>query len=677
MFVQAEAGTERWVRWAKAKLAQLAALRHAGGLLALVKTYFPENGVQVWVKSSEFGSHIRITGGAAGRVIRSVTGSILDIFRVSGRVQYGRPTDASQSPVMSWLGDTILYNKAGAAPAALRAARKNRAAQDLADTMAITMGTAMPYRWQSPNLTGLLNRAGQGWLSEDGKLAHCLEAVASLPYKYPRTYRLASDDKSDTATLFSAVLTGQPQPYKDQVAATQAASGDYFTFAGASSLVFLRTNWKTGVPYYYAFGSPRDISVEPLYDPERDRLLLHLRADYPESISAVPDGIGGQNVTAYSAYHSVLYELDPVALTWSEIARREVPHASHWTWNEDVLGNVDAPGGSMGTLNGLTVWAPGSFSNPVDIGTTFADARTTYATSVKGLPAALAWPVAGATMGFQTSGGALVGSLADTQATQLQAWAPSGILASRPVPTNMQWQDVPTGAVVTLATTDKTQVFMSSSGRQLWWLDLSGKTFAKLYANGTLRRTLGGPVPAANATTFATYGADSPDGFYFLEYDPVVATGDNVLWSRDREAFKAKRYVRISSTAATLQGGIIHTSLFGDIPVPSASADGFTFETPVRYQNNSGVLFTEAEFGAAIGDPSVTFAPNGTPAGGSYSWVTATSLIQYDPDADSFRVLKDYTGSTATTEDPGTPGSPGVTLTDAQLVQDEFLPHRS
>lgn len=67
MFLQAEAGTERWVQWARRRAGTLDADRRARDLPALAKSYTPEDGTLVWIKVTDFGASIRISG-AAGDV---------------------------------------------------------------------------------------------------------------------------------------------------------------------------------------------------------------------------------------------------------------------------------------------------------------------------------------------------------------------------------------------------------------------------------------------------------------------------------------------------------------------------------------------------------------------------------------------------------------------------------
>lgn len=62
MNLKYDAGTEKWVQWAKSKLKQLALLRADLRLPKMTKAFVPTSGVLVFVVSSEFGDMIRITG---------------------------------------------------------------------------------------------------------------------------------------------------------------------------------------------------------------------------------------------------------------------------------------------------------------------------------------------------------------------------------------------------------------------------------------------------------------------------------------------------------------------------------------------------------------------------------------------------------------------------------------
>ena len=56
-----EAGGEPFVAWAKSKLSQLTAVRESIRLPTMRKTYTPQDGVMINLRSSEFGDQIRIT----------------------------------------------------------------------------------------------------------------------------------------------------------------------------------------------------------------------------------------------------------------------------------------------------------------------------------------------------------------------------------------------------------------------------------------------------------------------------------------------------------------------------------------------------------------------------------------------------------------------------------------
>lgn len=64
-----DAGTEKWVKWAKSELGKLANLRKKLGLPKLTKAFAPESGTLVWIVSSNWGDWVRITGGLRGRYL--------------------------------------------------------------------------------------------------------------------------------------------------------------------------------------------------------------------------------------------------------------------------------------------------------------------------------------------------------------------------------------------------------------------------------------------------------------------------------------------------------------------------------------------------------------------------------------------------------------------------------
>jgi len=91
-----DSGTEKWLPWAKTKLAQLTFLREKLDLPQLTKTWLPESGTTVRLVSSKFGDWIRITGGWEFISIEQVLEPVLDAE--------GNPTyDEDEEPIVEVL----------------------------------------------------------------------------------------------------------------------------------------------------------------------------------------------------------------------------------------------------------------------------------------------------------------------------------------------------------------------------------------------------------------------------------------------------------------------------------------------------------------------------------------------------------------------------------------------
>lgn len=80
-----EAGTEKWIKWAKMKLTALITLRTQLRLPKLQKTYIPENGTMIHIMTTDWDSWIRITGGTVEglKYLYTVTS---DTFECDGTV---------------------------------------------------------------------------------------------------------------------------------------------------------------------------------------------------------------------------------------------------------------------------------------------------------------------------------------------------------------------------------------------------------------------------------------------------------------------------------------------------------------------------------------------------------------------------------------------------------------
>lgn len=641
---------------------------------------------------------------------------------------------SSDAPRLSFNGQTYV-SRSDAPSASAYISRRHRAAQavtPILDTGGSKIANAFDYlpdNLPSGNIgNALMHQSGSrthyAWTSQDGQWVTVLE-----PRHYPHIMRISAAQLAQESldpslwtggTSFDVVSSGEPPPLAAYKAEKAGHIYRYYGTAGSASdanvsAAWLQTHFETGEPYYVRLpegtGSAAPGKQLVDYDYLNDRLLLCITVPYVSSSSRTTVPTFYSDVTAFIGYEQVLWQYDYASATWTEVGRRTNPDVAYSTWRENAGGGSGAFGALtsvLETYNGATVrtWSSAESFNRVDNDSQFPHRYCDFVLGPSAKPKRfwIASPVIRTGGVLSLTGDTakvfvdgvqqpytLPPPAAAADIMQTVAWAPGGFLYKNDivVGAGYHWFDVASNVDVAVALDANTgqQPWLSPDGRHVW-TDVGNLNSVTLpspryYSKGALKRTWAPvpttslPLPDASAASFAAYASPSPDGFWFVN--------DFLGWStKIPGAAKLSVFVSVSGSSSTPIPVLSGTCYCAGSPIITYVVDdtrggiapdlsGIWLLNVDHFQ-----FFDNATLAATFGSP-VTYSTGAgynitNPA--SYTWNMATLLLQYDEAKDVFKTLHTYGGSVATTEDPGNPATPAVTLTGQILVQDELIPHK-
>lgn len=709
MILQVEPGTERYVSWARHQAARLDAQRRDTGVFAIVRTYSPEPGLLCWIKATEFGAHIRLTGGsAAGRTFRdsvNATPTPRRLYYVAGKVlrEYGESTATpSSAQHLSVDGHTTTWRTAdGHIFVSRRARTPAEVAGDLADAATPAPEQAACVLSHLPYTPGVAQPApdwarparGRAWCSDRGG------QVTGLYQRLPRVVQVqqaliaeesAPRETWSPATTVSTVTEGPPA---DMLPRLELSGDQWHSFFDVTS----------EVPQRLTMG-PSDIVLAAGYDRFAD-VPVALVEDVTSRLQTIVSfaTVGGVLThNYYVAYAQSTYELRAWRAGAWQVLWSHAFGDSYWGEVGENVTLHDSAVVSAGLL-------PGAGPMPAARG---ADVTVAIASSPGQDPRAL-WVRRNRTIAepFRAtnsppdvsplSQGATVDNLGGEtlMSNDAEVWAAPadkvlhGVYAAAPrgyvvllaeldgSSPAYSWLHAPAGGALarTAMPVGLSAFAMSPAGSEAW------TTEPAYYELGVQKRSWGAR-PTADATSFATYGTPPPDGFWFVS---SVAG-----WRYDKPATaKVAVSTHIERTPGTpggsmiVQGGVIHVDLLGDISVPtnpSDPQDGFTLDGSLWWDGSR--FWTEAELSANVGGLAVTFIPNGvtydvTTAGtpDTYAWAEATVDLKWDDASGRFHIGKTYSEALVDVPSRGPleetiPGATTIETSDAELLQDYLVP---
>lgn len=720
MFLLAEAGTERYVPWAKRAAARLDAKRQEMGLFALVKTYFPEASVQVWIKATEAGRSIRITGHpATGWQFHYDSATHQDRwYYVDGRaLKYYNEwtttasggsggTGSPRALAALALGGKSFAHQADALDGSMYLARRGRAAQLVSDAEAfpsqLGIRDTRPIS-QLDGQTDFLMPAYYGapgmQFSEDGEVFATTSRLAASK-GLPRVFALSPAQLAEEAsvpeaewgsTQFDEVLSGMPQFVTD-------------FYAGVGTSIDANQNSGSLALYALSAGSvgglPLRLELRALFDRFSDAPVVEAFMPYAASV-ALNTGLATYEAVLAARY--VVARYDRASNAWVVARQRDFPDLALYrvTGSSTTArpGILSAPLDYF-DLNNPPHWAgadrgadgPHQWTLVPNATVTPSGDHYDYAYSTDrpvlyrdGAVVSTALPKFMNDGGGHTRRPSLLGANA-TSALVTYTGTGGGSLGDDAY-LGTSWCGT-WGATQITSSTNARDLHLAPAADELWY-GRTGALPARYFRGGSLVRNFGSR-PAADAASYALYGAPSPEGFYFPE--PVG-------WSYDHpRQMRALLYRKITLTPGSGSGdtklvyaGTVDVPGFGTIVVPVTSGpvtDGLSADGALYWSVSAGafVSFTPADFDATFSTSGSTFHPNlassylistgSTPD--SYAWdAPATGLVEYVPDDDRFRVVRLL--SEAATPYPARDGADAtpatISLSEATLVQREFVPH--
>jgi hypothetical protein len=661
------------------------------------------------------GYFVRIVGGAVddGRLLRQTSTSPLpyNAYLVSGGKlkEYAASTalSAGNVPRLSFNGQTYVW-RTDAPGAVASISRRRRAAQTVSPIVDADQGYArspnvFDYAGAAPPQVQPAGRPAHAWSSQDGQNVTVLE-----PRYYPQVLRIGAAQLAQEAldpslwtggTSFDVVSTGEPAPLASYKAEKAGHAYRFYaaTPSQATGVIWLQTHYDSGVQYYAKLpdgtgaAAPGRHWVD--YDYLNDRLLLSLWAPYVSSFVATVGG-GKRAMDVYLGYEHVLWQYDYATTTWTEVSRRTVPDMAYTNWDEVAGGTFNRLTTLVETYNGIQVRSETSeliyrldndnapFAQLCDFVTSPAAAPKRFwivppvVRASTGTPptseGALSLTGAGAAVFVDGVAQSYTLPAPSTAAKTMlvKAWAPGGFLYQVDIAAGLGWHWFDTVALTDAALTlDSGQnPWLSPDGRRVWADAAQSTNSPRYYSQGVLKRTWA-PVPAASGT----YATPSADGFWFVK--------EFIGWSTK------------TPSAAKLA---VYTTATAPAPIPVLSGtvynNGAVLQTFVVNDANGGIapdlsgiwlwnvdhfqFFSNASLVATYGGPITYSTGAGYNITNPSTWNTATLLLQYDETKDVFKNLHTYGGTIATTEDPGNPATPAITLTGPTLVQDELIPHK-
>lgn len=696
MILQVEAGTERFAQWAKRKARAVDAMRKSLRLFALSKFYAPESGVLVWIKATEGGILVRVTGGAETGRKRLVTVSSTNVERFyllkKGKLQnYSEvPYDASLSSVMSFDGSTA----AGTVPnATLNAMRKNKL--NAAVALETSYGTlpTVPTRLvlnQMPALPEwrLLGGSGEDVaVSQKGTLVVARETASALP----RVLQCSSDN---TNTILSVLSSGYPQwvldfyaarsiphsLYRDTTTHESYTVGLTYVLADIAALDTQNLYKRITAPTIALTSLIEDELTVRFYvahDKFSDRPVMLVQMPYVSVFTCD----GTVSPAAYTARFGVRTELRAYdsTLGWQAIYAEQFDDVATLSWTSSASFRTFLYDG----VNSAVICEK-------SIGKTFSAGvdrpSQPYFPSI-----AVAKDKLGVLASYGTSNPFSVKFNGTTLFTHSSATQTVTRYGSQGTLIPSSWFG-PWGVVTPTAIGGDD--WLSPDGLEHLRGASGGATGWAYWKDGALKQSITGPIPAANATTYATYGTTPASGFYFL--NSVVS------WRYDKKQFKCLASTRINFTPGFtgeqfvhVWGGIVHVPPpIGDLLANgSGSGIGFDASGTHLYSSNSDgtyTLYTPAEVDALFGTSGTTFELDGTQyeldlgsgtQPDTYTWVTATVDVGWDAKLGSLAVKKTYSEVLQPVKSRGPltetiPATTTVSFSDASLVQDYLLPHK-
>lgn len=529
MYLLADAGTERWVQYARRKAAALDASRASLRLLALTKAYAPEAGVLIWIRSTEAGTSVRITGGIAGRIYELVAAGGLSYpryYKLPGKYGALAPLDVGNEvfrsgPKLSFGAETVA------------AMRQNNAT--LARTIDVSRANKASAVLAGPFDDTVLE------LSNDGTTL----AAAELPRG---GVRLATIGSGAASTTVSTVHTGVPQWIADFYASLALPhvlhSADDVSPPVQVDVLLSLPSAPVGACYVRTQQNgggvgtaPYPLTVDLVYTTVHDVLVVLARMPYftfyQETLPSPPDGTHNYEWRQGFRYEARRY----VAGAWEVVYAESRPDVVRWT--------AGATDGNIAGSFGATVYSIGGA--PVKGGpfTYVAGPDAGLLPAAPLVRSARAAPLA--VMGVYAAGtelranGAVVAALPSLASSIAVAAASGGTLLQTPLVGTYQWA----GAWGVLAGIPAGQAHLSPyDGRRLLVYDFASWYY---YEAGVLLLTL----PGAAIDSFVAWDLDKGDRF------KAVAAGKTVdmKWDAATGTLKVvKTYAARGTTPSHVPG---------------------------------------------------------------------------------------------------------------------------